>query len=150
MRMKWNRYVIAFNASDQKEIIRTLSMPFRLPSLPVLRLQRIKGLVYAVAVMVTALVIFFLLKKNPIQRRGICNGLVYKLRNMIKKRGAHITPSSTPSEVMREGMRLGTDKRIREFITLYEEHRFGGREMDGEKRVRYQKLLQEIMANMKS
>ena len=35
LRMKWNRYVVAFSASDQKEIIRTLSMPFRLPSLPV-------------------------------------------------------------------------------------------------------------------
>ena len=51
---------------------------------------------------------------------------------------------------MREGMRLGTDKRIREFITMYEEHRFGGREMDGEKRLRYQKLMQKIIADIKS
>ena len=99
-----------------------------------MRLQRIEGLVYAVAFMVTGLAVLFLLKKIRFRREGFVTGRYIKLRNMMKKRGAHITPSSTPSEVMREGMRLGTDKRIREFITLYEEHRFGGREMDGEKR----------------
>ena len=149
LRMKWHRYVVAFSASDQKEIIRTLSTPFRLPSLPAMRLQRIKGLVYAVAFMMTGLAVLFLLKKIRFRREGFVTGRYIKLRNMMKKKGAHITPSSTPSEVMREAMRLGTDKRTREFITLYEEHRFGGREMDREKRVRYQKLMQEISADIK-
>jgi hypothetical protein len=150
LRMKWNRYIVAFSASDQKEIIRTLSMPLQLPSLSAMRLPRIKGLVYAVAFMVTALVVFFLLKKIRFRREGFVTGRYVKLRNMMKTRGAHITPSSTPSEVMREGIRLGTDKRIREFITMYEEHRFGGRDMDGEKKVRYQKLMQKIIADIKS
>jgi transglutaminase-like putative cysteine protease len=150
MRMKWNRYVVAFSASDQKEIIRTLSMPFRLPSMPAVRFQRIEGLVYAVAFIVTGLSVLFLLKKIRFRRDGFVTGRYIKLKNMIKKGGAHITPSSTPSEVMREGMRLGTDRRVSEFITMYEEHRFGGREMDGEKRLRYQKLMQKIIADIKS
>jgi hypothetical protein len=114
------------------------------------RFQRIEGLVYAVAFIVTGLSVLFLLKKIRFRRDGFVTGRYIKLKNMIKKGGAHITPSSTPSEVMREGMRLGTDRRVSEFITMYEEHRFGGREMDGEKRLRYQKLMQKIIADIKS
>ncbi len=149
LRMKWHRYIVAFSASDQKEIIRTLSTPLRLPSLPVMRLQRIEVLLFAVAFMMTGLAVLILLKKIRFRREGFVTGRYIKLRNMMKKRGAHITPSSTPSDVMREAMRFGTDKRIGEFITLYEEHRFGGREMDGENRARYQKLMQEIIADIK-
>jgi hypothetical protein len=99
--------------------------------------------------MMTGLAVLFFLKKIRFRREGFVTGRYIKLRNMMKKRGAHITPSSTPSDVVREAMRFGTDKRIGEFITLYEEHRFGGREMDGEKRVRYQKLMQAIIADSK-
>jgi hypothetical protein len=150
MRMKWNRYVVLFSSSDQKEIIRTLSTPFRLPSLPGVRFQGMGGLLYAVTFIVTGLSVLFLLKRIRFRHYGFITGRYMQLKKMIKKRGAHISSSSTPSEVMREGMRLGTDKRIREFITLYEEHRFGGRGMNGEKRVRYQRLLQEIMKEVKA
>ena len=150
MRMKWNRYVVAFSASDQKEITRILSMPFRMPLLPALRFQRIEGLVYAGAFLVTGLSVFFLWKKIRFRRGGFVTGRYMQLKNMMKKRGARISASSTPSEVVREGMRLGADKRIREFVALYEEHRFGGREMEGEMRTRYQKLLREIMKEMKA
>jgi hypothetical protein len=114
------------------------------------RLQRIEGFVYAVAFIVTGLAVLLLLKKIRIRREGFVTGRYIKLRNIMKRRGAHITPSSTPSEVMREGMRLGTDKMIREFITLYEGHRFGGREMERETRVRYRKLLREIVKGLKA
>jgi protein-glutamine gamma-glutamyltransferase len=150
MRMKWNRYVVLFSSSDQRDIIRTLSTPFRLPSLPAMRFQRTDGFIYAVVFIVTGLAVFFLLKKIRFRHYGFVTGRYMQLKNRIKKRGAHISSSSTPSEVMREGMRLGTDKRIREFITLYEEHRFSGRVMDGEKRARYKKLLQEIVKAAKS
>ena len=76
LRMKWNRYVVAFSASDQKEIITTLSTPFRLPSLPAMRLPRVEGLVYAAAFMMTGLVALLPPEKNSIQTRGICNGPV--------------------------------------------------------------------------
>jgi hypothetical protein len=150
LRMTWNRYVVAFSSSDQKEIIRTLSMPFRLPSLSAVRFQRIDGLVYAIAFIVTGLSVLVLLKKIRFRRDGFVTGLYIQLKTLMKKRGASITPSSTPSEVVREARRLGPDKRIREFITLYEEHRFGGREMNGENRVRYQRLIREIIKEVKA
>ena len=107
MRMKWNRYVVAFSASDQREIVRTLSMPFRIPSLPAMRFQRMEGLVYAVAFIATGLMVLFLLKKMRFRRYGFATGRYIQLKNLMKKKGASITPASTPSEVMREGMRFG-------------------------------------------
>jgi hypothetical protein len=52
--------------------------------------------------------------------------------------------------VKREAMRLGTDVKVEEFIRLYQEYRFGGREMGDEDRARYQSLIKEIKRQIKS
>jgi len=46
-------------------------------------------------------------------------------------------------------MRLGSDKKIMEFIRLYEEHRFRGRELDREARVKCERLGHDIKKKLK-
>lgn len=144
LRMNWNRYVVAFSPKDQKGIIKALSMPFTLPSIPALRFPGTLGILYIVAFMVTLLSILFIVRSIRLRRHNLITGRYVSLKNLIKKRGAYITPSSTPSGVMKEAMRLGVDTKIMEFIKIYEEHRFGGRELGGEGRAIYERLWRDI------
>jgi hypothetical protein len=85
-----------------------------------------------------------------LKRFGFLTQQYLKLRSLIKKKGSSISPASTPSEVAREAARFGMNDRIKEFIAIYEECRFGGRKLSAEDRVRYLRLLTEINKRMKS
>jgi hypothetical protein len=144
IRMNWNRYVVAFSASDQREIVRIFSLPFRLPSLPSVRVKAISILLYSMVSVIVFAGIAFLIRMIRFRRYGFATAGYLKLRNVYRKRGAKITPFLTPAEFRREAAKLNPDSTVDEFIRLYEEFRFGGREMGKEDRVRYQGLIQEI------
>ncbi|OHE58268.1 MAG: hypothetical protein A2Z47_14060 [Thermodesulfovibrio sp. RBG_19FT_COMBO_42_12] len=144
LRMKWERYVVAFSLSDQKEIVKTVSMPFRLPLMPDFRPRGFSGVIYVLLPLSGIVMMLFLLKHLRLRRYGFVTAQYLKLRNIVKNKGAEISPSSTPSEVKQEAVNLGMDGRIEDFLKLYEEHRFGGKEMRGEDRARYRNLIKEI------
>jgi transglutaminase-like putative cysteine protease len=58
--LMWNRYVIAFSISDQKEIVKAVSMPFMLPQIPDFRLQWFSKIFIGILLIATAVVFFFL------------------------------------------------------------------------------------------
>ena len=144
LRMKWERYVVAFSLSDQKEIVKTVSMPFRLPLMPDFRPRGFSGVIYVLLPLSGIVMMLFLLKHLRLRRYGFVTAQYLKLRNIVKNKGAEISPSSTPFEVKQEAVNLGMDGRIEDFLKLYEEHRFGGKEMRGEDRARYRNLIKEI------
>lgn len=72
-----------------------------------------------------------------------------RLKKLVKNKGGRITWSSTSDEVRREAVKLRMDSNVEKFIELYEEYRFGGREMAREDRDRYQKLLADISRSSK-
>ncbi len=144
LKMKWERYVVAFSLSDQKEIVKTVSIPFRLLLIPDFRPRGFSGVIYVLLPLSGIIMMLFLLRHLRFRRYGFVTAQYLKLRNIVKNKGAEISPSSTPSEVKQEAVNLGMDGRIEEFIKLYEEHRFGGKEMRGEGKARYQRLIKEI------
>jgi transglutaminase-like putative cysteine protease len=144
LRMKWERYVVAFSLSDQKEIVKTVSMPFRLPLMPDFRPRGFYGVIYVLLPLSGIVLMLFLLRHLRFKRYGFVTAQYLKLRNIVKNKGAEISPSSTPSEVKQEAVNLGMDGRIEDFLKLYKKHRFGGKEMIGEDRVRYRNLIKEI------
>jgi len=144
IRMKWNRYVVAFSASDQKEIVRIFSLPFRLPSMPDVRIRVSYGILYILMLVAAILLILLLIRKIQFRRYGFATAEYLRLRNVFRKRGAAITSSSTPAEVKREASRFNMDSKVEKFIRLYEEYRFGGKKMGKEDRVRYRRLIEEI------
>lgn len=149
LRMKWERYVVAFSLSDQKEIVKTVSIPFRLPLMPDFRPRGFSGVLYVLLPLSGIVLMLFLLKHLHLRRYGFVTAQYLKLRNIVKNKGAEITPSSTPFEVKQEAVNLGMDGRVEEFVKLYEEHRFGGKEISKEGRVRYQNLIEEIKKQFK-
>lgn len=150
LRMKWDRYIVAFSFSDQKELIKVFSSPFHLPSMPDFRLRGISRVIYILIPVCAIFIIIFLSGKIRIRRYAFVTAQYMRLKQMVKKKGIKITQSTTPSDVKREAMRLGTDVKVEEFIRLYQEYRFGGREMGGEDRARYQSLIKEIKRQIKS
>lgn len=146
LRLNWQRYVVSFSLSDQKEIANALSIPFKLPLTPDFRACGFSKIIYILlSISIIILTLFLLRYLRNLKRYGFVTAQYMRLKNEIKNKGAKISPSSTPSEVKHEALRLGImSNRIAEFITLYEEHRFGGRMMGKNERAWYQKLLKEI------
>jgi hypothetical protein len=149
LRLKWNRYVIAFSISDQKEIVKAFSSPFRLPSGYDFRLKRFYGIIYFLLILSCIVLVLFFLRHLRFRRYGFVTAQYMKFRKAVKNKGAAITLSSTPSEVKKEAVQFGMGSKGEEFIKLYEESRFGGKEMKGEDRARYQNLMDEIKRNLR-
>ena len=151
LRMKWNRYVVSFSASDQKGMVRFFVLPFRLHGLPEVRAKGFQGLVLqaGAAVLLLSLFILALYKALQWKRYGFVTAEYIRLRNILKKKGLKITPYQTPQELQRAAMHSGFDDDVAEFIRMYEEFRFGKREMSYEDRSRYQRVLNEIKRKLK-
>lgn len=150
LRLKWDRYVVAFSLSDQREIVKVISVPFKMPQMPDFRLHRFYGVIYVLLPIACIVLIIFMLRHIEIRRYGFVTAQYMKLRKAVKNKGAKITLSSTTSEVKREAVNLGMDSKIAEFINLYEKYRFGGKEMSREGRARYRRLITELKKQFKS
>jgi hypothetical protein len=149
LRMEWDRYVVAFSYSDQKEIVRAFSVLLKLPEISGYSLQGFRRILYFLITLSGVILVIFLLKRLQFRKYGFVTGRYIRLRNIIRNRGAEITSSSTSAEVRHEAARLGMDGSVEKFIELYEEYRFGGRKMAGEERDRYQKLFTDISRSSK-
>jgi len=143
LKMNWDRYVVAFSISDQKEIVRVFSLPFRLPQMREFRPDMFSLVVFfSVSAMLATIVI--LVMRLKFRRYSFLTAQYMKVRNSIRKKGVRVTMSTTAAEVAEKAVHLGMDGKIREFIATYEENRFGGREMSREDRVKYKRLMKEI------
>ncbi|MEW6585537.1 MAG: DUF3488 and transglutaminase-like domain-containing protein [Nitrospirota bacterium] len=143
MRMKWSRYIIAFSISDQQELARVVSLPFRLPIMPEVKGEPLIILLPAsfLAGIVTLIIV---LKRLRWRRYGPVTARYVRLRDLVRRRGGAVSLSSTPDDVRREAEKVGMNGSVAEFIHLYEDHRFGGLKMSGERRSRFERLFTEI------
>lgn len=142
--LMWNRYIIAYSLSDQKEIVKAVSMPLMMPGTADFKLERFTRIFIVILLIATVVAIYFLLKRIQLKRYGFVTGNYIKLQKILKTKGIAIKQSSTPSEVRKEAVRLGMDESVIDFIKLYEEYRFGEKGIEREGRVRYQRLIKEI------
>jgi hypothetical protein len=149
LRMMWERYVVAFSISDQREIVRAFSIPFRQPLSYDFRLHRFYGIIYLLLILSYIMLILFFFRHLHFRRYGFVTAQYIKLRKAIKNKGAMITLSSTPSDVIKEAVQFGIGSKVEEFIKLYEEYRFGRKDMKGEDRARYQNLIEEIKRQLR-
>ena len=71
-------------------------------------------------------------------------GGILSLRKLLRRKGLKVGRSTTPGDVKRTALQLGISEVVGEFMRLYEEHRFGGRQLLPEDRQRYEKLIKEV------
>ncbi len=142
--LMWNRYIIAYSLSDQKELVKAVSMPFTIPKLFDFRFQWLSKILSGVFLISAIVVTLFLLKHIQFKRYGFVIGQYLKLQKVLRRKGITIKPSSTSAEIREKAVRLGMDDSIHEFIKLYEEYRFGKRGIERKERTHYQNLIKEI------
>jgi hypothetical protein len=82
------------------------------------------------------------------KRYGFVSEKYLNLRATMGK-GGPLSPSTTPREIINKSARLQVGDEVREFIRLYEGHRFGGKQMNPEDRKRYGLLLRTIKKGLK-
>jgi hypothetical protein len=82
-------------------------------------------------------------------RYGFVTEKYVSLRTAVAKSG-RIPSSATPGDIVRESARLPAGEAIKEFVAIYERHRFGCKIMGPDDRKRYSKLLRTIKKKLKN
>ena len=149
LQLNWSRYVVGFSSSDQRDIIRGIAMPFRLRRPSGLTLPDLKMLIYSLAAAaVIFLIMFLVFHKMRSRKYGFITERYLALRKLIRKKGIRMKESMTPGDIKQSAMPLGIEADLDEFLRMYEEYRFGLKEMGPEDRKKYEMLLREIKRKM--
>ncbi len=139
LRMKWQRYVVGFTDEDRVRFFRLLS-----PSMPDIKIRlNPENMAIILSIPLMLFLIYLFYKKFILYLRVSPETYLYiRLKKLIERKGLIISPSSTPSDVLREGIRTGFyEGYLSEFISMYERWRFGGKKIDIK---RYRKLFRYI------
>ena len=145
LQLNWSRYVVGFSSTDQREIVRGLSMPFRLKRPSGYAVPDLKMLSYgAVSIALLCLVLYLFFHVVRIRKYGFVTERYLAFRRVMRKKGIRMTQSMTAGEVKQMALPLGITDDLEEFLRIYEEHRFGQRELSPEDRERYIRLLKKI------
>lgn len=150
VRMRWYRYVIGFSVSDQIGFLRALKEPFSESRAPGLKEVDIRtAALYAAALLAAGSLCFVIFRLAKRRRYGFATRRYMELRGLLRKRGEAILPTTTSGDIRSISAGLGAGDEIGEFLDIYEADRFGGREMDGDIRRRYDSLLRQIGKKMR-
>lgn len=149
LQLNWSRYVVGFSSADQRQIIRGLSMPFRLKQFTGFKRLDIKMLLYSAFIgALLCLVIYFYFQMRRIRKFGFITERYLSLRKLLRRKGFGIKQSVTPGDIKQAGVPLGIAKDLDEFLRIYEEHRFGKRKMGPGDRERYERILKQMKKKM--
>ncbi|RPI36952.1 MAG: DUF3488 domain-containing protein [Nitrospiraceae bacterium] len=145
IKLNWSRYVVGFSSADQRGIMRGLSMPFRLKRLPGYAAPDVRMFLYgAASIALLCLLIYLFFHMMRIRKYGFITENYLAFRRVMRKKGIRMKHSMTAGEVKQMALPLGMSDDLEEFLRIYEEHRFGQRELSPEDRDRYVRLLKKI------
>lgn len=151
LQLNWSRYVVGFSSADQKDIIRGLSMPFRLKRFSGFKMPDLKMLFYSVSIAaLLCLAVYLYFRMRRIRKYGFITERYLILRRSFRSRGLGTKQSVTAGDIRQEGALFGIEEDLEEFLRIYEEHRFGKREPGPGDRERYDRLLKQIKKKMAS
>jgi transglutaminase-like putative cysteine protease len=149
LKMKWSRYVVGFRTEDQRTILRSLTAPFMFPTVHFIKTGKREVFRYLIpSLLVGSSLIYIIRWRMRRKRCGFVSEKYLNLRATMGK-GGQLSPSTTPREIINKSARLQVGDEVREFIRLYEGHRFGGKQMNPEDRKRYSLLLRTIKKGLK-
>jgi hypothetical protein len=147
LKMQWTRYVIGFSFYDQKEILKKVTLPFRLKGLPHVQFRMLRTYMPALlAVIAACLIIYYRLSSFRTRRYGFVTASYLELRALLKKRGCRLTDSTTAGDIRDMTHASSMTGAVHELVRLYELHRFGKRQVTAEQKRQYERLLAEIKA----
>ena len=145
LRLQWTRYVVGFSYDDQKDIVRTLASPFTLKGMPQLRFPRFRTIIlWSLALALVIWLLYAAVRKFRLRRYSFVTRTYLEFRDLLRKKGLRVTDAMTAGDIRSALRSRGFCGDSEEFLMLYEEHRFGKREMSSQDRSRYKELLMRI------
>jgi hypothetical protein len=149
VQLNWSRYVVGFSSADQRDIIRGISMPFRLKQFSGFKRPDFSRLFYSIFLgALLFLLIYYYFQMRRIRKYGFITERYLALRRSLKKKGFGMDQSVTPANIKQACVTLVIAEDLDEFLRIYEEHRFGKRELSAEDRERYDRLLKQMKKKM--
>jgi transglutaminase-like putative cysteine protease len=146
LRLQWTRYVVGFSADDQQEIVRTLASPFTMKGFPRLRMPAFRtAVLWFLLLAFVSLLLYSVLRKLRLRRYGFVTRAYLEFRDLLKKKGMKVTDAMTAGDLLTASRNSGFGIEAEEFLHLYQEHRFGGKQMDATLRSRYKELLKALV-----
>ncbi len=142
--MAWSRYVVGFSAEDQRKILRSVALPVALPSLR--EGMRLKWNPYFfLPLLIFILVVLFIrVRRRRAERYGFATVQFLKLVKVLRSRGFNMPSPATGRDIRERVAGSALAGTVHEFIRLYEENRFGSREVTPQDRKRYAAMLRQI------
>jgi hypothetical protein len=145
IRLQWTRYVVGFSFDDQREIVRTFTIPFRMKELPVFRAGQVKVFVmFVLGASVMGLAVYLIFRRLRVRRYGLVSRAYLEFRDVLKHRDFKVTDSMTAGDMRAVVRAKGFGREAEEFLDIYERHRFGSRKMDSRTMSRYKELLMQF------
>ncbi|MCE5194221.1 MAG: DUF3488 and transglutaminase-like domain-containing protein [Nitrospiraceae bacterium] len=142
LRMKWYSYVVSFSSADQKQLFSNFSLRFsKLKAIPKITGLNIRKLLVIILITAGAAFFFFVIKRVKRTKYSFITQEYLKFKKFLKRKGAKINQSSTPSDILKEASRLGIGHNVSEFISLYQIVRFGKKELNNEEKNKYKNLI---------
>ncbi|HYQ47859.1 MAG TPA: DUF3488 and transglutaminase-like domain-containing protein, partial [Thermodesulfovibrionales bacterium] len=147
IRMQWTRYVIGFSFADQKDILRKMTLPFRMTEFPGIHLGLRMYMISFSAALIFCLIIWYGIKILRRRKYGFVTAGYLELRALLKKRGFRLTESMTAGDIRDATRTSSIAGAVHDFVRLYELLRFGKQHVLPGHRKRYERLLEQIRAS---
>ena len=150
IKMSWARYVVGFRAEDQRAILTFVAALIWFPALYLIKAGKMRLFWFLISSLLLFFPLIYLARKVMSRKRQDLVSRKYAdLKKAMARQGRVFPPSATPEEIVDEAGGLQCEGEVREFTRLYEEHRFGGRQMGPKERKRYNLLLRTIKRGLK-
>lgn len=144
LRMQWTRYVVGFSFYDQKEIVKKITLPLKLRTMPQVSFRALRVyLPFFLAGVVLCLIIAAVSRYRR-RKYDFVTALYLEFRALLKKRGFRLADSMTAGDIRDMTSTSSIGGAVCEFVHLYEMHRFGERTMTDTVRKQYEQLLAQI------
>lgn len=150
-KMNWARYVVGFQAADQRAILHFLVSPFEFQTfLHLTSAGKLRLLLYLIFLPTVLLSTVYLFRRVwGFERMDFVSRKYVNLKNMMSRWGFALQSSATPEEILNKAQGLTVEGQLREFLELYQRHRFGCIQMGPEARMKYGQLLKRIRKGLK-
>lgn len=150
VKMNWERYVVGFRGEDQRTILKSLAALFAYPAAYAIKAGKMRDLWYLVPSSVLLACLIYVIRRAMGRKRyGFVSRKYVDIRNAIAGPGVALPFSITPGEVVNKARGLPIEGEVREFMRLYEEHRFGRKQMGPGELKKYGSLLRNIKTGLK-
>ncbi len=149
-KMNWGRYVVGFKGEDQKAILQAMAALFGFAALHLMKAEKLQLLLCLILLPALLLPLVYLIRKaKSLEKMDFVSRKYVSLKKKMARGGFDFSSSTTCEEILNRAEGLQIKEQLREFLKLYQYHRFGCVQMSPEVRRKYVQLLQTIRRGLK-